>query len=172
MSRLLAYLLLVGVAGLGLIAAACGDSDEDAGATLTLDQYFTELAVLVGDLSDVNNTAFIILNESDDLDELKAAFESLPAGTEVFLTGMEGLEPAPEEVTEEHASAVDDGHAYLDMLNDVNDDVQATETVDEFVETGGNDELQALVEEFNAHCAVLQGIADENSVPVDLTCPE
>ena len=170
MNRLLALgLTLALMLGSAVLSGACGDSDDSS--PMSLDEYFTQLEVISNGLSDSNEEAFTTLNESSDVEELKEAFASLPRTMQEFLTSFENLAP-PEEVAAEHADTEEDGQALLNLLEEVNGDVQETTDVDSFVATAGNDELDALNRAFVAHCPLLEGIATDNAIDVDLGCPE
>lgn len=148
------------------LLAAC----DDDGNTFTLDAYFDEVEGLVEDYESDQNEAFAILNESNDLEELKDAFESIPDSLSSFLDGMNALAP-PDEAADAHDDAVEAGEAFLEAIEDVNDDVQDTDSIDAFVEAAGSDELQELNTAFNATCPPLQEVATENDVDVNLNCP-
>ena len=143
---------------------------DDDGNSFTLDAYFEEVEGLVEDYEADTTEAFATLNESNDLEELKDAFGSIPDSLSGFLDGMNALAP-PDEAADAHDDAVEAGEAFLEALEDVNDDVQETDSVDAFVEAAGSDELQELSSAFNATCPPLQEIATENDVDVNLNCP-
>ena len=71
-----------------------------------------------------------------------------------------------------HAEAERSAAAYLALLAKVNDDIQQTTTIDEFIAVAGNAELQRLNQEFNAQCSPLQLAANNNGAHVDLACTD
>ena len=102
---------------------------------------------------------------------MKAAFAGIPENLQTLLDNVDELSP-PDEAQEAQADAVEAGEAFLAELEVVTEEAQDAESVDEFIATAGDDELQRLSEEFNATCPPLQQVADENDVRVDLGCPE
>jgi hypothetical protein len=160
------FAVLVSAVG---VVAACGSGDDTSAEPL--EAYYTELDVNLDDFRGSSGAAFETLDGSSDLDELKAAFAELPVGLRQFLDGTASLTPPPA-VAAAHADGRAAGEAFLSKMESVNDDVQATATLDEFVATAGNDDLASLNEGFNAQCRTLQRVADDNDVAVDLDCPE
>jgi hypothetical protein len=161
--------LVVVLAGAVGVVAACGSSEDTAAEPI--EAYYAELDVQLDELRASSGTAFETLDGSSDLDELKAAFAELPVGLRQFLSGIASLTPPPA-VAAAHADGRAAGEAFLSKMESVNDDVQATATLDEFVATAGNDDLASLNEGFNAQCRTLQRVADDNDVAVELDCPE
>lgn len=144
---------------------------DDDGDSFTLDAYFEKVEGFVEDYEADQNEAFTTLDESNDLDELKDAFGSIPDNLSTFLDEMRALAP-PDEAAEAHDDVIEAGDTFLEALEEVNGDVQETATVDAFIEAAGSDELQELSAAFNATCPPLQDIATENDVDVDLSCPD
>lgn len=171
MKRLMFVLGAVAFAAFAL--AGCGGDDDaaDEGDTLSLQAYFDEVDALVDAYIADNNDAFTVLSESDDLDELKTAFALLPETLADFLTSLDGL-GTPAEAAEAEEDVVTTGEAFLAELEEVNEEAQATESVDAFAETAGTDDLQELSDAFNATCAPLQQVASDNGVEIELDCPE
>ena len=159
---------MAAVLALCLVVTGCGDDDDST--TMSLEDYYSALLDDLAELREVSDEAFTTLDESSDLEALQRAFADLPESLEAFVDAIGGYEP-PSEVRGAHDAAASSADAYLAELQRVNEDVQATTTVDEFIATAGNDELEALVQAFNAQCAPLQTIAEEHEVDVDLDCP-
>lgn len=166
MARKLIATLMVGV--MLTLAGACGDDDTDE---MTLDEYFTELSGDISAYITANDAEFSTLNESEDLEELKSAFGNVAENLQTLLASVEELTP-PEQAEDAQADALAAGEAFLAGIEEVDNSVQATDTVDDFIATADSDDLQQLSEEFNATCPPLQAVADENNVDVDLGCPE
>jgi hypothetical protein len=155
---------------LALAAAACG-GDDGGGDPLAREEYLASVQSLVAEYKTAQDNAFAILIEADDLGELKDAFAQLPESLDTFVSGLEGLEP-PDEAATEHDEAVEAGNAFLERLQEVNDEALDAESVDVFVATAGNDELLELSDNFNATCPPLQDIADANNIDIDIGCPQ
>ena len=155
-------------------AGGCGGSDDDSsdeGETLTLQAYFDQVDGLVDAYVADNDATFSVLNESDDLDELKTAFALLPGDLSDFLTALDEL-ATPAEAEAAEADVLSAGEPFLAELEDVNEAAQATDSVDTFVETASTTELQELSDAFNATCAPLQQVATDNGVEIALDCPQ
>jgi hypothetical protein len=158
-----ATVLLAVLAASVLTIAGC--SSDGA----SLDDYFADLEALSAVMEQGAAPAFETLDSSDDLTELKAAFGQLPVLLDDYVTGLEDLDP-PEEAKESHQAAVTAGQSFLTQLTALDEEVQATGTLDEFIETAGSDSVQAASDELEARCSELQQIAEENDIEVDLAC--
>lgn len=157
-------------------AGGCGGDDDDGGGdggdeTLTLQAYFDEVDSLVDAYVADNDASFSVLNESDDLEELKRAFALLPEDLSDFLTALDAL-ATPSEAEAAEADVQSAGEPFLAELEEVNEAAQATTSVDDFVQTASSTELQALSDAFNATCAPLQQVATDNGVEIELSCPQ
>lgn len=147
-----------------LTAAACGGGGSDS---LTLEEYFDEIEALdkrFNEDSDALDAAF----NSDDLDEIKGAFEDGAANVEEFVNELDSIDP-PDEVQEAHDEAVSAGGELVTAFKAMSDDVQNVESVDDLVSLN-TDDAAAASERFTAACFDIQQVATDNEIEVTLSC--
>ncbi len=180
--RLLA-IVVVGALMLAL-GAACGDDDEDdgnggnGGAELTLAEYFSQLETLsqgyASDLDALDADAEAEFERTDSDEEAVEVFvkfvENMRASTDNFVGRMDDLN-APAEAAAAHDEAVAAGQALDDMYDNA---ITVLDTAETFVDATlvlEGPGFIAAQEQFGASCVALQGVADSNSLDIDMRCP-
>ena len=165
MTRVLTGMVAVAIIGAATLGVACSD-DGDA---LTLEEYFEELQAL-DDRFEEESAQLDAAFDTEDLDEIKSAFDAGTTAAGEFVDGIDALEP-PDEAQEAHDEAVAAGTEFVDALETFNDEVQDAESTEALSEI----DFAAIgdaSERFTAACLDLEGVAVENSIEVDLNCEE
>ncbi len=164
--------LLVAGLVLGVVAAACGGGD--GGGELSLEQYFDQVASIIGDLEE--RTASLdqpleqeFESEAEEIEALRDAFTTVGPIFRDFIDDLDELNP-PEEVEDLHGELV---AGFADLAGGFED------IVDQFADIDTSAELAALffdadsvfgsaVGRLEAVCLELQSIADDNGIDADL----
>lgn len=174
--RLLAPLLGALVLAIAF-AGACGGGGE----TLSLEQYFTELERLSGDLRDrggevedeFNDQLASVASVDDAKEVLGPALAAYEDVARDFVDGLDGLNP-PSEAEDLHGQIRDIYEEGADALVDLGEEIDSIETESELI-TLGNDvatQFDDLGTRSDDVCFELQGLADGNAIDVDLRCGE
>ena len=150
-------------------AAAFGFACSDDGGSLTLDDYFSKLQKL-DDQFEEDSAKLDAAFESEDLDEIKSAFESGTESAGDFVDDLDALE-APDEAKEIHEEAVAAGNELVDALKDMNDAIQDADSPDALA-TIDFDPVGTASERFNGACLDLEALAADKDIELDLNCEE
>lgn len=168
MSKLIVPLLAVAtVLALVTVAAACGGDEE-----LTLEEYFQKMQAISAEAVQETNTLdekFDALEENDfsGLQELFVGNAALIADS---FGDMGDLDP-PVEVEDAHTEFVEAGEHMAGLMKTFSDDLADVDSTSELDEAFGRVVgLEAASARIDTACAVLEMIAVENSIQVDLDC--
>lgn len=157
----------------GAIVAACGGGGEP----LTLEEYFRRFEVLSDELderSEAPEEQFDEQTASTDseeglIDALRDFFRASRPLLVDYLDGIDELTP-PEQAQDAHNEILDTGRdllAAFDNFFDRLEDVESSAALEELFE---EDSFVDTGERFEEACLVLQEIARENDIDVDLRC--
>jgi len=176
--RLFVFLVIVALLlALGSIVAACGGNGG-----LTLEEYFQRIDALDEGIEDeatrlgeeFEEAIEGAETEEEVMEPFRDFFDRLLAISEDFVADFERIDP-PSEVEDEHNEFLAIEGEFLDFLEDLNERAQRAESVsaaeDVTAELEGPVFTDALDREEQA-CLVLQAIADDNDIDVDLECEE
>jgi hypothetical protein len=155
-----------------LLVPACGD-DDDAGGALTVEEYFTRLEAAGTEFAERGEAADAELTESEDpVGDAKLIIPEFIEILEDFVEVLDGLSP-PAEVAEAHGSTVAAGKDALAALRDAAGEVADVDDLGglvEFFEGPAMSAFEAAGARFEAGCAQLEGLAEEQGLDVDLRC--
>ena len=155
---LIAVLLLA----VGSFAAACGGDDK----ALSIEEYFERFEALVAQFEEDLGAANA---EEEDLNVIQADLANTVALLATFAGGVSDLEP-PDEIKSQHEEVAEAQHAYADALGDYSDQVSNLGSFEEFGTLVVAEELVAAVARSGEACLVLEQLADDNDIEVDLNC--
>jgi hypothetical protein len=158
---------------LGAIATACGDGDKAA-----LEEYFQQLQALADDAADrqaesVDPQIATILDASaTDEDRIAAGRDAATSGTAILKDGIskaETLEP-PEEAVEAHNEFIDASEEYVDFFEAADGRLAEAESALAVIAEFVSPEFSAASKRFEDSCSVLEEIAQDNDIELDLQC--
>lgn len=176
MRRLLA-LQLVPIA-LVLLAlgsfAACGGGENES---LTLEGYFEQLEALDSAFDDRNDDLIEradegTANASSAAEELDVFVDFFVEATEIadkFVGELDELN-GPSEVDAAHREAVESGRAFVGVMENASSGIEIAEDETAAGAVAEGAFTSAEFARFDAACATLQSIADENAIDIDLDC--
>lgn len=177
-SRLSPLALIVALLlAFGVIAVACDGSSGGGGEPLTLDEYFEQMEAII---ASADETFAQIETESEQkfeeaqseeeaLGVLGDFFTALVPVLEEFSSDFRDLGP-PAEVEDARNEMLEAFDDFLTSAASVIDGIEGVESEDDFDALLEDSGFNAADDRLDAACLVLQEIADENSIDVDLDC--
>lgn len=153
---------------LGMIAAACGGSNQE----LTLEEYFLrfeEIGDRTGGQVEALLEKFNVVPETEEerLEIFRDWFtESLQVQRE-FLDDLKDINP-PAKVEDAHQELLDARGAFMDSFADLFGDLESTAEMEEVFLAPPDPDLVAADERNNEACSRLQEIADANEIDVSV----
>lgn len=159
-------LIAVSLLALGSFAAGCGGDDE----ALSIEEYFGRLDALnaqfEADLQEVDTENA----EEEDLKLIQANFANTVALLATFAGGVSDLEP-PNEIKSQHKEVAEALRAYADALGgDYLDQVSNLDSIEELQALAVDEELVAAGARAGEACLVLEQLAADNGIEVNLNC--
>jgi hypothetical protein len=160
--------MAVGIGVLALAGLACTDSE---GNQLTLEEYFDELQKLDDDTSERTDALFEDVEDPEDIDQFKEAYQELPGIIDDFVSGLEDLNP-PDEAQDTHDEAVEAARGFQDEFDNFLDEIQDAESFEDLQDIGESDAFTEADERFTQACLDLEEVAADNDIDADLDCED
>jgi hypothetical protein len=162
--------------GAGIIAAACGEGGEEP----SLKEYFQQLETISNELEERGvaverelETAFDPEGGIDAaIDALQGLLTEGVSAFEDAFADIERLEP-PSGVENIHRVFVEEARGRAELIETLADQIAEVESLSDLEEIFAqleSPEFQAADRRFRDACQVLQGIATDNGIDVDLDC--
>ncbi len=163
--------LLIGVAFLGVVAAACDGGDS--GGELSVEQYFEQVGVIVEDLQGRTATFEQPLeqefdSEAEQIEAFRDAFTTAIPIFRAFVDDLSDID-APPEVADAHGDLIAGIAGLVDGLEELTARLAGVESLSEMqdlVVSGFGSAIGQLA----AACLELQSIAEDNDIDVDIGC--
>lgn len=155
--------LLGGAAGI----VACSDDDE----AMTLEAYIAALDKIDDETTAAIDANFESLSDEPTVEEVKSAFDNLPAELNKAADNADELDP-PEDAAERHDALVERLRNFADASEDASEAASGATTVDEFFEQTNTEEFAAAESAFEEACLDMQNYAGEQGITVDLGCTD
>lgn len=165
--------VLAALAAFGALAAACGD-DNDA---LTLEEYFQRFAAIDAEVDQQIEALYVDFPGDDETDESVPFFKQLYAGFPRVLSGglddLDELNP-PSEVEDAHDEFLRAGRLLQAEFESAAADAERLETFAEVIALNDSTDpkVQPFIDDFDAACLALVGVASDNGILTDVTCED
>jgi hypothetical protein len=167
----------MGAVLLGANAIGVGCSGNGGGdSRLSLEQYFQQVQAIWDDYDE--QEAAVSRQFPSSMGEPEATQKGFSAVTAIFreaLAKQDDLEP-PAEAQKAHQQFLAAGRGALEASEDIADRLAETESWSELVELMGglqeDPEIVAAQDRFTDACYVLERIARDNDIDVDLDCED
>ena len=175
--RVLGFLLVMGLLlGVGAVAAACGNGEEE----LSLEEYFQKLQTISNDIKEREEgldaqfeTAFDPETSPETtIDIVESVLSQGASASREAFDDVDSLDP-PSEVEDAHNEFLREGRGRTELLESLADQAAEVESLsgleDVFAEFE-DPEFETAAVRFDDACRALEQVAADNDIEVDLTC--
>jgi hypothetical protein len=159
---------------IALVGVGCGD-----GEGLTLEEYFQEVVSIRDDAQDrlatlMDELTADVAPDASEEEVMQVTIDMMSQGmpiTAELVDKLKDLDP-PAAVEDAHSELVEAGDDSVEALEDFVEQAADAESMSEVNELLGGEVMAAAEARADEACVVLQGIADDNGIDVDLECQE